>query len=138
MKICLDMEYLGRVNLVVRANTIVHVILVFVDIQSTSALMVTFVVDTSVIRSIAIDARHEECVHVGFHDVKFGAPVSATLDAITVLENVRVIVHSWHEDGVYAREAAAADLAQIYVIFHGASEQIWLEIFVSISWVLDS
>ena len=99
-----------------------------VDIDGALATSVAVVVVAICHRCVTLVTDCFECVSIGFLDVKLRAEESTNLVCITVLEGVVPITHGGHEDGVEGRDAATANHAQVYVVGHNTSEQVWLEV----------
>ena len=71
---------------------------------------------------------------VCFHNVELGAEISANSLRITVVKAVRrfkrltICADSWHSDHVEGSDAATVNSAEINIVFHGATEEIGLEV----------
>ena len=91
-----------------------------IDISGALATSVTIGVN-SIRGSVALVSRSVEGVLIGFLNVKLRAPVTTDLIGITVLEGVSGVIDGRHEDGIEGGDTAAANHAQVNIVFHGAT-----------------
>ena len=93
---------------------------VVVDISGALAASVTVGVD-SIGGSVAFVSGCMESMPICFLNVKLRAPVATYLIGITVLEGVSGVIDGRHEDGIEGGDTAAANHAQVNVVFHRAT-----------------
>ena len=123
-ELSLDMKFVLCVDRVLAALSILALSVVE-DIESALATSVAIIVH-SVVWLVALVSRSMERVSIGLLNIELRAPVTANLVGVAVLEWIVVIVEGRHEDGVKGRDAAAADFAQVDIVFEDATEQVWL------------
>lgn len=134
MELSLDIEGSFCVDSVLTAIPIRFLtsFVLVVDIDGALTTSVAVVVVSICAWCITLVADGFERVSIGFLDVKLRAEVSTNLICIAVLEGVVPITHRRHEDGVEGGDAATADHAQVYVVGHDASEEVWLVVGCSV------
>ena len=104
------------------------------DVSGAVATSVAVSVD-SILGCIALVSGRVERVSIGLLNIELGAPVTANLVGVAVLEGIAVVVERRHEDGVEGRDAATADQAQVDIVLHGAAQKIWFVVRRSVqSW----
>ena len=93
---------------------------IVIDISGALAASVTILVN-SIGGSVALVSRSMESMPIGFLNVKLRAPVTTNLIGITVLEGVTGVIDGGHENGIEGGDTAAANHAQVNIVFHGAT-----------------